>query len=231
MSDYSNEKGIYSFKIIRMILIQTIYLIQLKLLKYYHGNQFVNLIKNIKKENGITGRPYEYYHIYSFAKSLSKSKDGDIAEVGVYNGSSAKIICEVKGVKTLYLFDTFAGLINVSDFEDQMEEGWYSAKLDKVKDYLDKYENVEFYKGNFPNQTGHFIEDKKFCFVHLDVDTYKCTMDSLKFFYPKMVKGGIILSHDVNRLKGVKKAFKQFSRLENIEFIKLNESQAFFIKE
>ena len=33
-----------------------------------------------------------------------------MAEVGVYQGVSAKLICEAKGDKELHLFDTFEGL-------------------------------------------------------------------------------------------------------------------------
>ena len=33
-----------------------------------------------------------------------------MAEVGVYQGVSAKLICEAKGDKELHVFDTFEGL-------------------------------------------------------------------------------------------------------------------------
>ena len=47
--------------------------------------------------------------IYSLAKAQSK-RPGDFAEVGVYQGGSARVICEAKGSKRLRLFDTFSGL-------------------------------------------------------------------------------------------------------------------------
>ncbi len=40
---------------------------------------------------------------------------GELAEVGVYKGGSAKLICEAKGNSILHLFDTFEGLPNVGE--------------------------------------------------------------------------------------------------------------------
>ena len=51
----------------------------------------------------------ENYTLYSSLKAV-KDLAGDIAEIGVYKGGTAKLICELKGNKNLYLFDTFEGL-------------------------------------------------------------------------------------------------------------------------
>ena len=83
-------------------------------------------------------------------------------------------------------------------------------------------------KGTFP-ESGKGIIDKKFCFVHLDVDLYKSTIDSLRFFFPKMVEGGIILIHDYHS-DGIQKAFKEFKNENNIYLIELTGSQAMIIK-
>ena len=46
--------------------------------------------------------------------------------------------------------------------------------------------------------------------LHLDVDIYDSTLNSLKFFYPRMSRGGCIISHDYPSSEGVKKAFDEF---------------------
>lgn len=72
---------------------------------------------------------------------------------------------------------------------------------------------------------------KKFCFVHLDVDLYKSTKDCLEFFYPRMVRGGIILTHDYNYVfKGVKKAYNEFFANKPEAVIKLADYQALMVK-
>lgn len=34
------------------------------------------------------------------------------------------------------------------------------------------------------------VADRRFSLVHVDVDLYRPTIDSLEFFYPRMVPGG-----------------------------------------
>ena len=94
---------------------------------------------------------------------------------------------------------------------------------------LNKYENVHIIKGKFP-ESGKEIVDKRFCFVHLDVDLYKSTIDSLRFFFPKMVQGGIIIIHDYHS-DGVKKAFDEFLKTKKEDVLELNMSQCMIIKE
>ena len=93
---------------------------------------------------------------------------------------------------------------------------------------MNKYSNVDIIKGIFP-ESGKGIVDRKFCFVHLDVDLYNSTIDSLKFFFPKMISGGIILIHDYHS-DGIQKAFREFKTENLIHVIELTGSQAMIIK-
>lgn len=172
----------------------------------------------------------ERYTIYSSIKSLSKL-DGDIAEVGVYKGGSAKLICEIKENKKLYLFDTFEGLPDTSK-DDLVKKGWLSeTSLEKVRMYLGNYSDVVFFKGLFP-QTAQSISDSKFSFVHLDTDTYQSTFDGLVFFWPRMISGGRIVSHDYNAsdVMGVKKAFTEFFKDQQEKIIEIADTQVMVIK-
>jgi len=178
----------------------------------------LNLIKQTKEETNMQISGYEAYQILYAVRLTAKIK-GDIAEVGVYKGGSAKLICEAKGKRSLHLFDTFEGLPDPgeSDFghskrlkrSRKYKKGEYKGSLEEVKTKLQKYPNVFFYKGLFP-ATAKPIEHKVFSFVNLDVDLYKSTMDALKFFYPKLSRGGIIISHDYNYAAGVTTAFDEF---------------------
>ena len=72
-------------------------------------------------------------------------------------------------------------------------------------------EKVVIQKGYFP-ETTIGLENKKFGFVNLDFDLYKPTLEGLRFFYPKLVKGGCILIHDYYNAwyKGVGAAIEKF---------------------
>jgi hypothetical protein len=171
---------------------------------------FARDLKKIRSETELLIEDIEAYHIYMAVKRAQKVP-GDIAEVGVYKGGSAKIICSVKGGKHLHLFDTFEGLPQVDEIDMvwPFYEGKFAASYDKVRDYLKDETNVTFYKGIFPETAGP-IEGKTFSMVNLDVDCYESTKQCLEFFYSRMSPGGIILSHDYATTPGVRKAFDDF---------------------
>src|SRR5258708_2525201 len=61
------------------------------------------LIRRVIGEKDMLLLEEEAYQLYSCARNTTKVP-GDIAEVGVYRGGSAKLISEVKGGKPLHLF-------------------------------------------------------------------------------------------------------------------------------
>ena len=206
---------------------------QYKLLSFYKEKKIVDLIKSIKNDVNFAFFPYEAYMLYSIAKS-QQELDGDMAEVGVYQGGSAKLISEVKGDRKLFLFDTFIGLQELSDDDTHFgKKHWKKnefsdTSLETVKDYLSSYNNIQIIEGEFP-KTADCIHDSKFSFVNLDVDLYRSTIECLKFFYPRLVKGGIILVHDYHS-DGIQKAFKEFLQDNKIHLIELTGSQSIIIK-
>ena len=152
--------------------------------------------------------PEELFNIWAQAQTMS-DHGGAFAEVGVFRGASAKIICESKGSTPLHLFDTFTGLPEVGIHDARFSQSMFVADEKKVKARLSKYPNVEIHAGLFPN-TAKVVEDLKFSFVHLDVDLYNVTKDALEFFYSRMLPGGRIISHDYGNCEGVWRAFDEF---------------------
>ena len=191
----------------------------------------LDLMHRIRKETDILFDIPEMYHIYMAVKETKKIS-GDIAEVGVYKGGSARIISHAKGDKTLHLFDTFEGLPAPSHEKDnygKYPQGRFISAYDEVKSSLSSYPHVYIYKGLFP-ETANPIRDKKFSFVHLDVDIYQSTIQCLEFFYPRMNPGGIIISHDYLTAKGVKMAFEEFFDKKPEPIIELSARQCLVVK-
>lgn len=209
------------------------YLIQSKggIIIYYNDTErskVINLINKIKEEEEMCLLDNEAYQVFMAVERTQKVR-GAIAEVGVYKGGSAKLICEAKGHRLLYLFDTFEGLPEVGEIDRSFHKGQFNALVDDVKNYLKKYSNVYIYKGLF-NKTAGQIKDKSFSFVHLDVDLYDSTLNCLEFFYFRMNKGGIILSHDYISAAGVRKAFDEFFKDKPEPIIELSGSQCLIVK-
>lgn len=203
---------------------------QLRMLAIRKEGMLVSLIKEIQQRRGFSMWPDEMANVFHFANAATKLT-GDYAEVGVFRGGSAKLICEAKGERPLHLFDTFEGLPTTGDHDWSFEESQYSESQDAVQSYLQEnsYPNVFFYKGLFP-ETAKPVENKKFSFVHLDVDLLSSTLDALTFFYPRMERGGIILSHDFSTTFGVRKAFYDYYADKPEPVFELGTSQCFTVK-
>jgi len=159
---------------------------------------------------------------------------GDIAEVGVYKGGGSKIIARARQTdKHLYLFDSFEGLPEVSTQDPGLEVGQMAVSFENVQDYLQEIPNKTFIKGMFP-QTAELLpsQEMKFSFVHLDMDTYQSTLEGLKYFYPRMSKGGFILMHDYNSIscRGVQKAVDEFFFDKPDPLIELFHTQILCVK-
>jgi O-methyltransferase len=154
---------------------------------------------------------------------------GDIAEVGVFRGGTARVICEAKGDRTLHLFDTFEGLPQPGEIDSAFHKGQYACTLESVRAYLSGFAGVHFYKGYFP-ATGDPVKDRNFSFVHLDVDLYESTARALAFFYPRMMVGGSIISHDYVEFPGVRNAFDEFFADKPEPVIEMSGNQCLVVK-
>jgi len=191
--------------------------------------QTVALLRRIRGERRSLLSAMECFLVHSLAKAQC-GLPGDLAEVGCYQGCSAKLICEGKGERTLHLFDTFEGLPKSAPQDRGVHnERLYACSLESVQSYLKGYPNVHFYKGLFPDTAGP-VADRTFPFVHCDVDLYESTLACLKFFYPRLSRGGILLSHDYSVLAGVKTAFTEFMADKPEKVIELPTTQCMVVK-
>ncbi len=171
----------------------------------------------------------EAFTVFSLARAQS-ALPGEMAEVGVYQGVSAKLISVASGQVPLHLFDTFAGLPPpAADERSRLRQGFYAASLASVQDFLAGQRNISFHPGNFP-ATGASCGERRFSFVHLDVDLKSSTLSCLEFFYPRMLPGGVILSHDYSYLDGVRAAFDEFCAGRREQPLELATSQAMLVK-
>ena len=162
--------------------------------------------------------------------------EGNIAEAGVYTGEFAYRLNGLFYSKKLYLFDTFAGfderdvLSEVSLGDDAFvysvftNERVFQQDENAVENVMKKMpfpENIIVKKGYIPD-TFSGIDDK-FCFVNLDMDLYQPMLEGCKFFWHKLVDGGMMMLHDYyhNSLLGVRKAVTDFEIWLGQEVIKI----------
>ena len=187
------------------------------------------MIKQIKKEVRFLQHMDEAYQLYAAVQNTTKI-NGDIAEVGCFQGGSTRLIALAKGTRPLYVFDTFDGLPEptVRDDNPFFIKHRMTASYEEVYSYLHDIPNIFIYPGVFPG-SGAAIQNKKFSFVHLDVDLYQGTKESLAFD-PRMNRGAILICHDYVYQRGVREALDEFFLDKPEPVIELSSNQATFVK-
>jgi hypothetical protein len=215
--------------LLERLFLNVISRVQIFLLRLHKEPEAVRLVRQVRRERRSLQTAYEAYTVYSFGKAYNRLP-GVMAEVGVFQGASAKLLCEAKGGVELHLFDTFGGLPQSSSADRGVHhEKQYLCSLESVEAYLKGYENVYFHPGLFP-ESARLLEEKRFSFVHLDVDLYESTLAGLEYFYPRLLPGGVILSHDYSLLAGVRKAFTDFLQNKPEQPVQLPSTQCMLIK-
>jgi O-methyltransferase len=149
-------------------------------------------------------RRVEEYHDYvryaTLALAIQRLEQdqilGAFAEVGVYRGVTSSFIHHQVPERRLYLFDTFEGFPN-QDLEVTADERFKETSQEGVAELIGDTRNIEFRKGYFPD-TAIGLESEEFALVMLDVDLYHPAIEVLRFFYPRMVRGGYFFMHDFN---------------------------------
>lgn len=196
-----------------------------------HRSEWLNIVNRIKAERELLLNHGEACQIISAVQATSHIP-GAMAELGVAFGASAKLILHYSQDRPLHLFDTFAGLPDPGKEDSpKFHGGDFRSDLNSVRTYLGAVaENrVSFHAGLFPATAGP-VQDKRFSFVHLDVDLYQSTLDGLKFFYPRMSPGAILISHDFVSAEGVNRAFQEFFADKPEPVIELTGYQCMVVK-
>lgn len=191
-------------------------------------SSFLSLFSKIESHTLVDKkRAYQIYQLAGQAQHI----DGDMAEVGVYRGGTAMLISMVAKHRPLHIFDTFEGMPGTGEHDMVQEGDFADTSFESVKSYLSGCENINMYKGLFPETAGP-VQDRQFSFVYIDVDMYQSVKDCCNFFYRRVVPGGIMLFDDYGFLtcKGAKLAVDEFFAAKKEVPIYLPTGQCLAIK-
>jgi hypothetical protein len=171
-----------------------------------------------------------FYSMQQMVEFVVKNgQSGDFVECGCWKGHSTYIISTIlyehRFAGEFHVFDSFEGGLSDKSEEDQPETGpetderiirqkeHFSSTEEEVRNTLNTFDFVRIYKGWIPDRFLE-VEDREFSFVHIDVDLYEPTRDSLGFFYPRLQRGGVIVVDDYGyaAFPGAKRAVDEFLR-------------------
>ena len=131
---------------------------------------------------------------------------GAVAELGVYRGFFARCMNQLLPERKLYLFDSFEGFEAEAGASESFQAAHANTTVGKVLAIMPHPETVSVKPGFFPDSLEGLEE--RFCLVSLDVDFAQTTLEGLRYFWPRLQKGGFIMLHDWGspKLPGVAQA-------------------------
>jgi O-methyltransferase len=146
---------------------------------------------------------YRCYDLWNLVAEAAKLPGGDILEVGVWRGGTGCLVGRRAALldvdATVYLCDTFSGVVKAGALDRHYDGGEHSdTSAGIVRELAHKLalNNVEILQGIFPDETGHRVETRRFRLCHIDVDVYESASEILRWVWPRMMPGGIVVFDD-----------------------------------
>lgn len=233
-----------AFKKAFLILNQILSFLEVKIIR----TSMPDTQANIKNQDSIlacgvdkkTARRIFQYEKFVETRNLKDfaGRTAIIVEAGVGNGSTLTFLLKLQNFfgdqRAIYAFDSFEGFPKGSqndseEFLRKGKPGYKNFTLSFVKEKLKYHQisdfdisRVEFIKGFIPNSLVSF-NGVGISLLNCDLDLYEPTKDTLNFFWPYMVPGGVVMldeydiGHDQEKWPGAKKAIDEFCEEMSIQ--------------
>ena len=181
--------------------------------------------------------PERGYGLVNAVRYIVKSQiQGAIVECGVWKGGSmmlaAKTLLSIgDGERELFLFDTFEGMpkpgtcdVKISGSTIALEKykvskisettsNWCYASLEEVTKNMFSVpynrDKMHFIKGKV-EETIPLQSPQQIALLRLDTDWYESTLHELKYLFPRLAKGGILIIDDYGAWLGARKAVDEY---------------------
>ncbi len=145
---------------------------------------------------------------------------GHIVECGVFKGMSLltfvkliEVLCPADSLKRVIGFDTFEGFVNLAEKDGLPNEkrgkvvgGWNSSdflptlqklvEITQRDSMVPRVKRVELVKGDASVSIPEYVKANpgiRISLLHLDMDLYDPTLAALRYLYPLVSPGGIVL--------------------------------------
>ncbi len=182
------------------------------------------------------GKMLGHYELYKMAQDMP----GAIVECGVFKGISLIRFATFRNLfgsvfaKKIVGFDTF-GKFPETNFEPDKkprqrivdiagEEGISRQQLTDVLKYKGIDSLIELVEGDITKTVPAYVEahpELKISLLNLDVDLYEPSVTILEYFYPRIVKGGVLILDDYDVWPGETKAVDDYFKGKGVKIHKL----------
>lgn len=185
------------------------------------------------------GKILSHYELYKIANDIP----GSIVECGVFKGNSLARFAMLRDLfgntysKKIIGFDTF-GKFPKTKFTDDLrfrtkliddagEQSISKEQLMKVLKHKGVDKNIDLVKGDITKTLPNYVNSHpglKISLLNVDVDIYEPVVTILKYLYPKVTKGGIVILDDYGVFPGETKAVEEYFKNKDVEIKKFSFS-------
>lgn len=159
-----------------------------------------------------------YARLYILRQLASQqSNRGNFAECGVYAGMSMFFVADL--CKNNFIgIDSFQGVSKPSRHDTEyFKHHDLSIDIKYTSSFLKNFKNIILYRGWIP-EVFNDIKENSYSYVNIDVDLYEPTKNSIEYFWPKIISGGVLICDDYGSEKtiGARKAMNDYFGQNNI---------------
>ena len=166
--------------------------------------------------------------------------EGDFVECGVNTGILSLAICDYFNFnninKHFYLFDTYNGIpIDKNNIDDNQgidkKNVFYRDCYEQTKKNFSEWSNVSLVQGIVPNVLD-MVYIEKVCYLSIDMNVAGPEISALRFYWPKLVSGAVILLDDYGwkTCEQQKVAFDNFAKEFQVPILFIPTGQGIIIK-
>jgi hypothetical protein len=192
-------------------------------LKWQVDERFLELVHEWGDVPG--GTPDCCNLLYSCGRYVAKRRlGGATAECGVRFGKGSFFFlagardADPTWMAPHLLFDSFAGLPEPTEADEgtTRRDAWKAGQLavpeEVVRRQLKRFDQQCVFRPGWIPQSFEGLGDQRFGFVHVDLDLHDSTRDAFQYFYPRMLRGGLMLCDDYgfSSCPGVTRAVDDF---------------------
>lgn len=220
------------------------------------GERYPDLYRRCLDETGTLVTPFSIFQRFQTRYDLVRyllatlAVAGARAECGAYRGATALLLCHVMRSERpafrgdgFYLIDSFSGtsasterdLIAVRDAEGAVRRsaffppGKTDVQVDLVRGYFAGFPEARICPGWIP-AVFRELPEQPWAYVHLDLTLYEPTLAALRYFYPRLSQGGVILCDGSVFCPGVQQAVDEFSGANDAPYVWLGYRESVFMK-
>jgi hypothetical protein len=190
------------------------------------------------------------HRVYRLSRLVEESLalEGETAECGCFRGLSSYMICATERQhrpdydgRSHHVFDSFEGLSppqaeDLSDGTDpaaarvdaMRKAGAFRASLGEVQANLAGFPGIAYRPGWLPDSLRGIVE-RRYRFVHLDLDLYAPTAGALEYFWPRLLSGGYVACDDYG-WPGGRRAIDEFAERSGVAVATSEFNQAWLRK-